>query len=123
MKQTTSDSNGSTAACDYLFRGCGPITVLGRDSKLAEVISRIIPPPLPLLASNKHQRMQLSATRFKKFKLKCSAIAAEFKLAIEQEKHKPFFVPLYVVEIPSEAEAAKHPEPLTIKQFEALCNE
>lgn len=122
MKNNTSDSN-TTAAYEYLFRSCEPITVLGRDSKLAQVISRIIPPSLPLLASNKHQRMQLSATKFKKFKLKCSAIAAEFKLAIEQEKHKPFYVPLYVVEIPSEAEAAKHPEPLTIKQFEALCNE
>jgi len=123
MKQNTSDSNASSAAYNYLFRGHEPIAVLGRDSKLAEVISRITPPPLPLLASNKHLRMQMSMTKFKKFKLKCSAIAAEFKEAIEQEKQKPFYAPLYVVEIPSEDEAAQYPEPLTLKQFEALCNE
>ena len=123
MKQTTSDSNGMHAAYDYIFRCHEPIAVLGRDNKLSSVINRIIPPPLPLLASNKHQRMQMSMTKFKKMQMKCNAIVDEFKLAIEQEKQKPFYAPSYTVVPLSQEEAAQCPEPLTLKQFEALCNE
>jgi len=123
MKQTTSDSNGMQAAYDYIFRYHEPIAVLGRDNKLNEVISRITPPPLPLLASNKHQRMQMSMTKFKKLQMKCNAIVGEFKLAIEQEKQKPFYAALYTVETPCESEVSQCPEPLTLKQFEALCYE
>lgn len=104
------------SAAEYLFRFEPPIKVLGRSNELKCVIDRIKMPAVPLLASNKHLREQMNMTKWSKF-------VKDIKDAIEQEKNKPFFVPLYAVEIPFEGEEPDVGEAMTIEQFERLCHE
>lgn len=111
-------------AQQYLFRSNVP--VLGRSPQLTAVINQIKMPALPLLRSNREQRLALQKTGI----LSCLLTGARVRIenmhkvlvdAIEQEKQKPFFVSLYYTE-----DAAPHEQlqqkPLTMKQFNELCN-
>lgn len=116
MNHHTDSIPNTDAAFEYLFRFAPPIQVLGRDHELKCVLDRIKMPAMPLLASNKQQREQMSMTKWRKF-------IKDIKDAIEQEKSKPFFVPLYEVEIPLEGQEPDVGEAMTIEQFEKLCHE
>lgn len=108
----------------YLFRSNVP--VLGRSSHLAAVINQIKMPPLPLLRSNREQRLALQKHGI----LSCLFTGARVRInnmhkiiteAIEQEKQKPFFVSLYYTEDAAPHEQLQQ-EPLTMKQFNEMCN-
>jgi hypothetical protein len=108
----------------YLFNSKVP--VLGRSPQLTAVINQIKMPALPLLRSNIEQRRALQKTGI----LSCLLTGARVRIenmhkvlveAIEQEKQKPFFVSLYSTEDAAPHEQLQQ-EPLTMKQFNELCN-
>jgi hypothetical protein len=108
----------------YLFNSKVP--VLGRSPQLTAVINQIKMPALPLLRSNIEQRRALQKHGI----LSCLLTGARVRIdnmhkvlaqAIEQEKQKPFFVSLYHTEDAAPHEQLQQ-EPLTMKQFNELCN-
>lgn len=126
MKDNTifRNANELEPAQRYLFRSQVP--VLGRSPHLACVINQLKMPPLPLLMSNIEQRRALQ----KQGVLSCLLAGARIRIenlhkalaeAIEQEKQKPFFVPLYYIEDAAPHEQLEQ-EPLTMEQFNQLCN-
>jgi hypothetical protein len=116
------------AAQKYLLQ---PMIVFGRSEHDADLLKRLKMPTLPLLMSNRKERLKLIRPRFfarwlASATFKCIAMNKVFKRAFKQEKQKQMVV--YKFDLQSLLQAPLQHEfvddnPLTIEQFQQLCKQ
>ena len=87
----TRNADELMAAQSYIYRR--PIAVIGHSKFDAQLFKRLKMPALPLLVSNREQRMALIKPWFIKrcfasATVKCKALIKDIELAIQQEKQK-----------------------------------
>ena len=123
MEQTQRLASELAAAQRYIFRDVLP--VLGNSPHLTVVINKLNMPALPRLMSNIEERKKLIKNGiFRTFiqgaNGRIQIIKKVISEAIEQERHKSFYVPLYYLEeaLPHEQ---VHQEPMTYEEFQKMC--
>ena len=123
MEQTQRLASELVAAQRYIFRDVVP--VLGSSPQLTVVINKLAMPALPRLMSNIEERKKLIKngifrTIIQGANGRIQIIKRVIGEAIEQEKRKAFYVPLYSLEeaLPHEQ---LHQEPMTFEEFQKMC--
>jgi hypothetical protein len=123
MKQTQRLASELDAAQRYIFRD--EVPVLGRTKCLAVIIDQMSMPALPRLMSNVEQRKKLAKNGVLRTLLQgangqIQIVKKVIGEAVEQEKRKAFFVPLYTLE-EAEPHEQLHQEAMTMEEFHKMC--
>lgn len=123
MKQTQRLASELDAAQRYIFRD--EVPVLGRTKRLAVIIDQMSMPALPRLMSNVEERKRLQKHGVLRTLLqgahgRIEVVKKVVGEAIEQEKRKPFFVPMYSLE-EAEPHEQLHQEAMTMEEFHKMC--
>lgn len=123
MKQTQRLASELDAAQRYIFRD--EVPVLGRTKRLAVIIDQMSMPALPRLMNNVEQRKKLTKNGVLRTLLQgangqIQIVKKVIGEAVEQEKRKAFFVPLYTLE-EAEPHEQLHQEAMTMEEFHKMC--